>query len=55
MIGTMSQEKLHKAFDIPAERIVRLIITVGHPAREGAPRKKNRKSLEEILSFNQWQ
>lgn len=55
MIGTMSQEKLRKAFDIPAERIVRLIITVGHPAREGAPRKKNRKSLEEILSFNQWQ
>lgn len=54
MIGTMDQEKLHLAFSIPAERTVRLIITVGYPVKESAPRKKSRKSLEEIISYNRW-
>ncbi|MFR5584179.1 MAG: nitroreductase family protein [[Clostridium] scindens] len=49
MIGTMNQEKLHQAFEIPEERIVRLIVTVGYPAKEGGPRKKARKDLEEIV------
>lgn len=35
MIGTMSQEKIHKALGVPQECVVRLIITVGYPAREG--------------------
>lgn len=54
MIGTMNQEKMRAAFGIPADRPVRLIITVGHPARVGAPRKKSRKALDEILSCNRW-
>ncbi len=55
MIGTMNQEKLKKGFGIPEERTVRLIITVGYPANEGAaPRKKIRKNLDEILSYNKW-
>ena len=49
LIGTMNQEKLHRAFGIPEERPVRLIITVGYPANEGAPRKKARKELDEIV------
>lgn len=54
MIGTMDQEKLHQSFGIPAERTVRLIITVGYPAKEGAPRRKTRKNLEEVISYNRW-
>lgn len=54
MIGTMNQEKLHQYFGIPAERVIRLIITVGYPAKEGEPRRKKRKSLDEILSYNHW-
>ena len=54
MIGTMNQEKLHKAFDIPNEIVVRLIITVGYPEKIGEPRGKIRKNLEEILSYNHW-
>lgn len=54
MIGTMNQEKLHQGFGIPKERIVRLIITVGYPAKESGSRKKKRKDLDEILSYNHW-
>lgn len=54
MIGTMSQAKLHAAFGIPAERAVRLIITVGYPAKEGQPRRKERKALDDILTYNHW-
>ena len=54
MIGTLSQEKVHRALGIPDERVVRLIITVGYPAKEGEPRKKARKSLDEIVSYNKW-
>lgn len=54
MIGTMNQKKLQDAFGIPAERTVRLIITVGYPKNNGAPRKKDRKNLDEILSYNHW-
>lgn len=53
-IGTMNQEKLRAAFGIPAERTVRLIITVGYPAKETKPRTKVRKNLDEVLSYNHW-
>ena len=54
IIGTFHQEKMKEAFGIPAERTVRLLITVGYPAKEGAPRRKTRKSLDEIVSYNHW-
>lgn len=54
MIGTMSQEKLHKHFGIPQERVIRLIITVGHPKGQLPTRKKTRKDLSEILTYNHW-
>ena len=33
LIGTMNQAKLHQSFGIPEERPVRLIVTVGYPAK----------------------
>lgn len=54
IIGTMNQEKMHDAFAIPPQRAVRLIITVGYPAKQGEPRRKARKPLEEIIGYNKW-
>ena len=54
LIGTMNQAKLHQSFGIPEERPVRLIVTVGYPAKETAPRPKVRKELDDILSYNHW-
>lgn len=55
MIGTISQEKIHKALNIPEHCPARLVITVGYPALSAEPRNKIRKSLDEIISYNQWQ
>ncbi len=52
MIGTLSQEKMHRALGIPPEKPIRLLITVGYPAKEGAPRKKARMPLDDILTWN---
>ena len=52
LIGTMNQAKLHQSFGIPEERPVRLIVTVGYPAKETAPRPKVRKELDDILSYS---
>lgn len=54
MIGTMNQEKVRAVFGIPEDRVVRLIITVGYPAKATAPRKKVRKDLDEIIGYNHW-
>ena len=54
IIGTMNQKKLQEAFQIPKDRVVRLIITVGYPAKIAEPRRKTRKSLDEVLSYNHW-
>lgn len=54
IVGTMNQEKLHRAFEIPEERTIRLIITVGYPAKNTAPRPKTRKKLDDIISYNHW-
>ncbi|MCF0134141.1 MAG: nitroreductase family protein [Blautia sp.] len=52
MIGMNNQEKMEQYFNIPKGQIVRLVLTVGYAADEKEPRKKMRKALEDVYSFN---
>lgn len=54
VIGLCSQEKMRRYFGVPEDAEVRLILTIGHPAKETAPKPKVRKPLEEVCCFNHW-
>lgn len=54
IIGMNDQKKLEAAFGIPEGRQVRMVLAVGYSAEAAEPRKKARKPLEEVCSFNQW-
>lgn len=52
MMGWFNEPRLKKLLNIPASRDVALVISIGY-AEEGYPlRKKTRKSMEEIVSYN---
>lgn len=53
MIGVVNQKKMQKAFGIPEDKTVRLVIAVGY-GEDGEPRKKVRKELDEIRTYNYW-
>ena len=55
MLGTINQEKARQLLNAPEHCPARLVIAVGYPALSDAPRRKTRKSLDEIISYNQWQ
>lgn len=55
MLGTINQEKARQLLNVPEHCPARLVIAVGYPALSDAPRRKTRKSLDEIISYNQWQ
>lgn len=50
IMGLFNEEKTKACFDIPAEKRVRLIISVGYSA-DAAPRAKHRNALDEIARF----
>lgn len=50
ILGLFDEDMTKQAFGIPAEKRVRLILSVGKSA-DAAPRKKSRKSLDEIAQF----
>jgi nitroreductase len=54
ILGVNDQKKMEDYFGIPQGNEVRLVLAVGYSAEEKAPRKKIRKSIEEICSFNHW-
>ena len=54
ILGVNDQKKMEDYFGIPQGSEVRLVLAVGYSAEEKAPRKKIRKSIEEICSFNHW-
>ena len=50
IMGIFDKEKTKAYFQIPAEKRVRLILSVGYSA-DTSPRAKKRKSLEEFVRF----
>lgn len=50
IMGLFNEEKTKAYFDIPADKRVRLIVSVGYSA-DKAPRAKKRKALDEISRF----
>jgi len=54
ILGLNDQKKMEEYFGIPEGSEVRIVLAVGYSAEEKAPRKKIRKTTEEICSFNRW-
>ncbi|MCF0135556.1 MAG: nitroreductase family protein [Lachnospiraceae bacterium] len=54
VLGMNDQKKMEQALGIPEGHEVRLVIAVGYADVDAAPRKKVRKSLEEVCGFNHW-
>jgi nitroreductase len=53
MLGWFNEARVKKTLSIPRLKRVELIISVGFSADEKIPRK-NRKSIDEILTFNRY-
>lgn len=53
ILGWFDEEGIKKILKIPKNKSVDLIITMGYP--KDKPKKKNRKSLDEIRSYNKYQ
>ena len=54
IIGMNDQEKMEQALGIPDHDAVRMLLAVGYPAEEKAPRPKVRKNFEDVVCFNGW-
>ena len=52
MIGWFYEKKVKELLNIPEERSIALMISVGYPPEDYRIREKRRKSLEEITSYN---
>jgi nitroreductase len=52
MMGWFSEESIKKLLNIPDNKRIGLIITLGYPPEEYHIREKDRKSFEEVVSFN---
>ena len=52
MIGWFNEKKVKKLLHVPSSRRLPLIILLGYPS--GETRAKNRKNLEEIVSYNKY-
>lgn len=52
MIGWFDEDKVKKALEIPKNKRVLLVITLGYPAKE--TREKKRKDLSEVVSVNRY-
>lgn len=53
MLGWFDEKSVQKILRVPAKKRVLLLITLGYPEKP-SPRKKIRKSMKEILSWNSY-
>jgi nitroreductase len=54
MIGWFNEKKIQELLNIPKKRKIGLIITLGYPPEGYKQRKKIRKPIDEICSFNSY-
>lgn len=53
-IGSFDQEKSKKILDIPNEHRIVALMSIGYPKRELKKGQKNRKSVGEVISYNEY-
>ena len=53
MLGWFNEKEIKKVLNIPLSRRAELVITLGYPAK--ATRKKSRKSIDDVVSYNGYQ
>ncbi|MCX7863112.1 MAG: nitroreductase family protein [Bacteroidales bacterium] len=54
MIGWFDEKKVKKLLNIPSNKRVGLLITLGYPPHDYLLREKIRKPVEKMVSFNQY-
>ncbi len=54
MIGWFEEDKIKKLLQIPSEKSIGLLISVGYPAEAYPMRTKIRKSMDEMVRYNQY-
>jgi nitroreductase len=54
ILGWFNERKIKKLLGVPRRKKVHLIITMGYPADGTHERKKNRRKLEDIVSFERY-
>jgi nitroreductase len=54
ILGWFNERKIKKLLGIPRRKKVHMIVTMGYPADGTHERKKNRKKLEDIVSFEKY-
>jgi len=54
MMGWFNQNKVKKLLNIPDDKFLSLVITLGYPAEGYKNREKTRKSLSEITGWNKY-
>lgn len=54
MIGWFNDAKLRKALDIPKDKTIALVISVGYAPDDYPLRKKIRKSVDEVVSWEKY-
>jgi nitroreductase len=54
ILGWFNERKVKKLLAIPRRKKVHLIVTMGYPADGNHERKKNRKKIDDIVSFEKY-
>ena len=54
MVGWFDEKKIIELLNIPKNKRVGLVISIGYPADNYTLRKKTRKPLEQILTYNKY-
>ena len=54
MLGWFDEAGIRRSLGIPAARRIALVITVGYAADPGSPRKRGRKAIDDIRTYNHY-